>query len=83
VNGCYHPAADEVESFEEMVGAHGGLGGAQTHAFVMYPSSWAFPNEAIANPEDLYQLFVRWRDVLGGGAEPTGVRVDALRHDAV
>lgn len=70
VNGRYHADVDEVESFEEMVGAHGGLGGAQTHAFLMCPSAWATPSEEISNPEDLYQLFVRWRDALAGGADP-------------
>ena len=79
VNGRYHPSVDQVESFEEMVGAHGGLGGAQTHGFLMYPSRWAMPSEEIANPEDLYQLFVRWRDALAGGNDPSGARVDALR----
>jgi len=79
VNGYYHASTDEVESFEEMVGAHGGLGGAQTHAFLMYPSSWAIPSEEISNSEDLYQVFVRWRDALAAGVEPAGAHVDALR----
>ena len=79
VNGYYHANTDEVESFEEMVGTHGGLGGAQTHAFLMYPSSWAVPSEEISNSEDVYQLFVRWRDALAAGVEPTGAHVDALR----
>ncbi len=79
VNGRYHASADQVESFEEMVGAHGGLGGAQTHGFLMCPSQWAMPSEEIANAEDLHQLFVRWRDMLAGGDDPSGARVDALR----
>ncbi len=79
VNGRYHASTDEVESFEEMVGAHGGLGGAQTHGFLAYPSGWAVPAEEIINAEDLYQLFVRWRDALASGHDPSAVRVDALR----
>lgn len=79
VNGRYHAGTDEVESFEEMVGAHGGLGGAQTHGFLMYPSSWAVPSEEISNSEDVYQLFVRWRDALAAGIDPAGAHVDALR----
>jgi uncharacterized membrane protein YvlD (DUF360 family) len=79
VNGRYHPSADEVESFEEMVGAHGGLGGAQTHGFLMHPSGWAVPKEEIANAEDVYQLFVRWRDALATGGDPSAARVDAPR----
>ncbi|HXV13379.1 MAG TPA: phage holin family protein [Candidatus Krumholzibacteria bacterium] len=79
VNGRYHPSIDQVESFEEMVGAHGGLGGAQTHGFLLYPSQWAVPEEEIANAEDVYQLFVRWRDTLASGADPSAARVDALQ----
>jgi hypothetical protein len=79
VNGRYHASTDEVESFEEMVGAHGGLGGAQTHGFLMHPSSWAVPRDEISNPEDLYNLFVRWRDALAAGSDPAGAHVDALR----
>ncbi len=81
VNGRYHPGADEVESFENMVGAHGGLGGAQTRGFIMHPASWAMPAEEIANAEDVYQLFVRWRDALASGADPS--RMDAFQPDAV
>lgn len=79
VNGRYHPDIDQVESFEEMVGAHGGLGGAQTHGFLLHPSDWAMPGDEIASAEDLYQLFVRWRDALSSGSDPSGARVDALR----
>jgi uncharacterized membrane protein YvlD (DUF360 family) len=79
VNGRYHASTDEVESFEEMVGAHGGLGGAQTHGFLMHPAGWPVPNEEISSAEDLYQLFVRWRDALAAGADPVGAHVDAPR----
>lgn len=78
VNGRYRDSVNEVESFEEMVGAHGGLGGAQTHGFVMHPSAWAVPHEEVTNAEDLYQLFVRWRDALAAGSDPAATRVDAL-----
>jgi uncharacterized membrane protein YvlD (DUF360 family) len=30
----------EVASFENQLGSHGGLGGAQSHAFVLHPSEW-------------------------------------------
>lgn len=82
VNGRYHPSADEVESFEEMVGAHGGLGGAQTHAFILHPSSWAVPSEEIINSEEIHPMLVRWRNALASGQDPSGARgrssVDAV-----
>ena len=40
------PDTHEVAAFEELVGSHGGLGGAQTEAFVLYPSSFAEPARA-------------------------------------
>jgi uncharacterized membrane protein YvlD (DUF360 family) len=38
VNSMYDPSTDEIAPFEHQVGAHGGLGGPQTKAFVLYPS---------------------------------------------
>jgi hypothetical protein len=32
---------DEVTAFEELVGSHGGLGGGQTSAVLVHPSSWS------------------------------------------
>ncbi len=37
----YDPSTDEIAPFEHQVGAHGGLGGMQTKAFVMYPTAFA------------------------------------------
>jgi hypothetical protein len=82
VMGRYHPGARQVETFEEMVGAHGGLGGAQTVPFLVVPRGWPLPAGAIRNPEHLYQVFVRWRDALAEGREPSA-RVDGLAGDAV
>jgi uncharacterized membrane protein YvlD (DUF360 family) len=38
VNSAYDPSADEIVPFEHQLGAHGGLGGDQTKAFIMYPA---------------------------------------------
>jgi hypothetical protein len=38
VNSMYDSSTDEIAPFEHQVGAHGGLGGPQTKAFLMYPS---------------------------------------------
>ena len=37
VNSRYDPELDEVAAFEDQVGSHGGLGGPQTHPFLLYP----------------------------------------------
>jgi uncharacterized membrane protein YvlD (DUF360 family) len=38
VNSLYDPSTDEIAPFEHQVGAHGGLGGPQNRAFVLYPT---------------------------------------------
>ena len=38
VNSMYDSEADEVASFESRVASHGGLGGPQTRAFIIYPT---------------------------------------------
>ena len=40
VISMYDPSTDEIAPFEHQVGAHGGLGGMQTKAFVLYPAAF-------------------------------------------
>lgn len=44
----YDPSTDEIAPFEHQVGAHGGLGGMQTKAFVMYPTALAVRSTPVA-----------------------------------
>ena len=44
----YDPSTDEIAPFEHQVGAHGGLGGLQTKAFVLYPAAFERHEKAIA-----------------------------------
>ena len=46
VNARYDPERDEVAAFEEQVGSHGGLGGPQTHPFLLYPAELSPPRDA-------------------------------------
>ncbi len=43
----YDPSTDEIAPFEHQVGAHGGLGGMQTKAFVMYPAAFATQEKTV------------------------------------
>ena len=43
INGRYDPERDEVAAFEHQVGSHGGLGGPQTHPFMLYPTTLSAP----------------------------------------
>jgi uncharacterized membrane protein YvlD (DUF360 family) len=44
----YDPSTDEVAPFEHQVGSHGGLGGLQTKAFVMYPTAFATQDKTVS-----------------------------------
>ena len=50
-----------VVTFEDQIGTHGGLGGAQEKPFILYPAEMELPNESIDNPCDLYPIFARYR----------------------
>jgi uncharacterized membrane protein YvlD (DUF360 family) len=71
VNSMYDPARDEVAAFEEQVGSHGGLGGPQTHPFVLYPADLSAPAEPIAGPVALHRVLKSWLVELG---QPVTVR---------
>ena len=43
----YDPSTEEIAPFEHQVGAHGGLGGMQTKAFVMYPTAFATQDKTV------------------------------------
>ena len=59
------PETGEVAAFEELVGSHGGLGGAQTEAFVLYPAAYAEPDGPIVGAPALHRVLVGWLEDLG------------------
>ncbi|MDW8054458.1 MAG: alkaline phosphatase family protein [Anaerolineae bacterium] len=61
-----------VASFEDQVGTHGGLGGEQTDAFVLYPRTFWFPQRPVSSAQALHCVLASWR----GSAlrEPLGQR---------
>lgn len=63
VNSWYDPASGEVLAFEEQVGSHGGLGGAQGRPFLLSPLSLSDPTgdgTELVGAERLHQVFRRW-----------------------
>ena len=58
VNSFYDKENDEVASFEELVGSHGGLGGTQTKPFIMHPSYWKI-NDDLIGARSIYHLLKR------------------------
>ena len=54
--GRFDPTSEEVAAFEDLVGSHGGLGGGQTEAVLVHPSSWSVPNGRDLRGIDVYDL---------------------------
>src|SRR5215471_1752361 len=65
VNSMWDPQTEEVAAFEHLVGSHGGLGGEQTHPFVLYPSGLPAPASPIRGADELHQVFRGWLAHLG------------------
>jgi len=51
-----------VAAFEELVGSHGGLGGQQTHAFILHPCDAGFITDKVSNSADVYELLENWKN---------------------
>lgn len=51
INSACFPETGEIHAFEEQIGSHGGLGGAQSHPFLLSPLS--LPDPAPADGTDL------------------------------
>ena len=65
VNSMYDAERDEVAAFEHQVSSHGGLGGPQTHPFVIYPADLSDPVGPIEGPSALHRVFKGWLRELG------------------
>ena len=55
----------EVAAFEELVGSHGGVGGAQTQGFVLYPSTFTEPGGSVVGAPALHGVLIGWLEELG------------------
>jgi uncharacterized membrane protein YvlD (DUF360 family) len=56
---------EEVAAFEELVGCHGGAGGAQTQAVLVYPSSWTPPQGELTSSNQVHHQLVQWLEAYG------------------
>ncbi|CAM5351908.1 phage holin family protein [Streptomyces griseorubiginosus] len=70
VNSWYDPAEGEVLAFEEQIGSHGGLGGAQAKPFLLSPLALSEPPEGLVGAERVHQVLRRWLDEAGGPQVP-------------
>ena len=66
IGSFYDPDLDEGCAFEELISFHGGLGGPQTHPFILHPSALEAPEEAIVGAEQVHGVLLGWRNALQG-----------------
>ncbi|MEV8019946.1 phage holin family protein [Streptomyces sp. NPDC086554] len=73
VNSWYDPQEGEVLAFEEQIGSHGGLGGAQGHPFLLSPLSLSAPLEdgrELVGAERVHDVLRRWLSEAQGAEIP-------------
>ena len=58
----YDPETGEIAAFEELIGAHGGLGGAQTRPFLLYPADWELDQGPLIGAPMVYRQLRRWME---------------------
>jgi uncharacterized membrane protein YvlD (DUF360 family) len=77
VISTYDPETGEIHAFEELIGAHGGLGGAQTRPFLLHPADWEVDLAPLVGAPMVYQQLRHWMETkLGmafGPAAPSAV----------
>ena len=65
INSTYWEETDEVAAFEELVGSHGGMGGEQSHPFVLFPAGFAAPAAPVVGAEELHRHMRGWLAQVG------------------
>jgi uncharacterized membrane protein YvlD (DUF360 family) len=68
INSTFWPEFGEVAAFEELVGSHGGMGGMQSHPFVLHPSDLEWPADEVVGAEAVHRIFRGWLAGLGQSA---------------
>ena len=56
----YWEEDDEVAAFEELVGSHGGLGGMQSHPFLLHPAGLHVPDEPLVGTRAVHEVLKSW-----------------------
>ncbi|MFE9763868.1 alkaline phosphatase family protein [Streptomyces sp. NPDC005808] len=77
VNSWYDPAEGEVLAFEEQIGSHGGLGGAQGQPFLLSPLALSLPVEdgaELVGAEQVHHVLRRWLRECDGPQVPLVVQ---------
>lgn len=66
VNSFYDPEKDEGCAFEELIGFHGGMGGTQTHPFILHPAELKVGDADLIGAASVHRLGKSWLEQLQG-----------------
>jgi hypothetical protein len=58
----FDPETQEIAAFEELIGAHGGLGGAQTRPFLLHPADWDLDQGPLIGAPMVYRQLRTWME---------------------
>jgi uncharacterized membrane protein YvlD (DUF360 family) len=72
VNSTYWAGLDEVAAFEPLVGSHGGMGGTQSHPFLLHPADLRLGDDELIGAEAVHLELRRWLVQLGHGEYAVG-----------
>ncbi|MET8943603.1 phage holin family protein [Streptomyces sp. NPDC004542] len=84
VNSSHDPADGEVLAFEEQIGSHGGLGGAQARPFLLSPLTLSPPDDdgrEITGAEQVHRVLRRWLRESNGPQVPVTDTAPAPERD--
>lgn len=73
INSVYHPETGEVHAFESQIGSHGGMGGAQSHPFLLWPRDLTPPTpdgRPLVGAEAVHAVLRRWLEEAHGPQVP-------------
>lgn len=70
VNSFFDIASEEGAAFEGLIGFHGGLGGRQSHPFVLAPAQLAEPDGPLVGARAIHELFTGWVEQCGHDRSP-------------
>ena len=83
VNGHFWSELEEVAAFEELVGSHGGMGGAQSHPFVLHPDDLPWPSEPVVGSANVHRVLRGWLAQLGQEAYDDAALSPGVRYSIV
>jgi len=68
INSRHWAELDEVAAFEELVGSHGGMGGGQSHPFVLFPRDLPWPEGDVVGAAAVHRIMRGWLAGMGQDA---------------